>query len=116
MATTYHLALADEWSSGSDRETYAPAAYEREGFIHCTDGADEMVATANRHYLGHPGPFVVVEVDLSGLDAPVVYEDERRIYPHVYGRLPRASIVRVLEIVRAADGTFLSIGDPTGPS
>ena len=29
-----------------------------EGFIHCTDGADELVATANRHYREDPRPFV----------------------------------------------------------
>ncbi len=116
MATTFHLALVEEWAAEADQATYAPAAFEREGFIHCTDGADEMVATANRHYLGHPGPFVVVEVDLSRVDVPVVYEDERRIYPHVYGRLPRVAVLRVLEIARADDGAFLSIGDATGPS
>lgn len=115
MASTFHLALADEWYTATVQDSYAPVAFDREGFIHCTDGADQMVATANRHYLGHPGPFVVVEVDLARVDVPVVYEDERRIYPHVYGRLPRASIVRVLEIVRSDDGTFLSIGDATRP-
>lgn len=116
MATTFHLALAEEWAVAADQATYAPAAFEREGFIHCTDGAEEMVATANRHYLGHPGPFVVLEVDLARVDVPVVHEDERRIYPHVYGRLPRASIVRESSIARGDDGTFLSIGDATGPT
>ena len=116
MTTTFHLALAAEWSAAMGQDTYAPAAFEREGFIHCTDGADEMVATANRHYLRHPGPFVVLELDLTLVDVPVVYDDERRIYPHVYGRLPRVAVVRELEIARADDGAFLSIGDATGPS
>lgn len=115
MPTTFHLALASEWSADADAATYAPSAFEREGFIHCTDGAEEMVATANRYYRGDPGPFVVLDVDLERVDCPVVYEDERRVYPHVYGRLPRAAVTAVLPTMRTADGTFVGFGDPSRP-
>lgn len=115
MPTTFHLALASEWAAEPDAPTYAPSAFEREGFIHCTDGAEELVATANRYYRGDPGPFVVLEVDLDKLSARVVYEDERRVFPHVYGRLPRASVSAVLPVQRAADGTFVGFGDPSRP-
>ena len=115
MPTTYHLALTEEWLASVGDEDYAPGAYEREGFIHCTDGDAEMVATANRHYLGHPGPFVVLEVDLSLVDAPVRYEDERGVYPHIYGRLPRSSVIGERAILRSADGTFVGLGDASRP-
>lgn len=113
MVRSYHLALADEWRAASDDPDYAPSAFEREGFIHLTDGADEMVTTANRHYRDHPGPFVVLEIDLSLVDAHIRYEDQRGIYPHIYGRLPRAAVVAESEIARDEGGTFLSIGDAT---
>ncbi len=115
MATTYHLALATEWAESASEATYAPPAFEREGFVHCTDGPDEMVATANRHYRDHPGPFIVLEVDLASVDAPVVYEDERRIYPHIHGPIARAAVVAERLIDRAGDGTFLRMGDASRP-
>ena len=115
MATTYHLALATEWAESASEATYAPPAFEREGFVHCTDGPDEMVATANRHYRDHPGPFIVLEVDLASVDAPVVYEDERRIYPHIHGPIARAAVVAERPVDRAGDGTFLRMGDASRP-
>ena len=115
MSTTFHLALAEEWARVAGEETYAPAAFEREGLIHCTDGADELIATANRHYRHHPGPFVALEVDLFRVDAPVRYEDDRRIYPHIHGRLPRTVVVAELEIRRSGDGTFLGFGEGSRP-
>lgn len=115
MATTFHLALVEEWARAADGETYAPAAFDREGFIHCTDGADELIATANRHYRDHPGQFLVLELDLARVDAPVRYEDERGNYPHVYGRFPRSAIVAALEIRRSDDGAFLGFGGASRP-
>ena len=115
MPTTFHIALTDEWLASVGADDYAPGAFEREGFIHCTDGDAEMVATANRHYRGHPGPFVVLELDLSRVGAPVRYEDGRGIYPHIYGRLPRSAVVAERPIVRDADGTFLRLGDASRP-
>ena len=38
---------------------------EAESFIHCTDGAAAMIATANRHYREDPRPFVVLTIDLD---------------------------------------------------
>lgn len=115
MSITYHLALEDEWTAAAGDETYAPAAFEREGFIHCTDGADELIATANRYYRNHPGPFVVLEIDLTRVDAPVRYEDDRRMYPHVYGQLSRAAVIAERRMVRDEDGTFVDLGDGSRP-
>jgi len=113
MATTFHLALEREWAASAGDDMYAPSAFEREGFIHCTDGEEEMIATANRYYRDHPGPFVILEVDLDAVGAPVRREDERGIYPHIHGRLARAAVTAVLTVERAEDGTFLRFGDAT---
>lgn len=115
MPTTFHLALTSEWVAAAAAETYAPAAFEREGFIHCTDGDEEIVATANRYYRADPGPFVVLEVDLDLVDARVIYEDERRVFPHIYGRLPRRAVVAERDVERADDGTFIGLGGPSRP-
>jgi uncharacterized protein (DUF952 family) len=111
MATTYHLALLDEWLASEGSETYAPGAFEVEGFIHCTDGEAELVATANRYFSQDPRTFVVLEIDLDRVDVFVHYEDPDRIYPHIYGRLPRNAVVAVHPVLRDAEGRFVGFGE-----
>ena len=67
-----------------------------------------MVATANRHYRADPRAFVVLTVDLDRLTSPWRVEDPGGIYPHVFGPIDRAAIVRVVPAPRDADGTFVS--------
>jgi uncharacterized protein (DUF952 family) len=40
----------------------------------------------------------------------VIYEDDERRFPHIYGPLERRAIRRVSRIERTADGTFVAIG------
>jgi uncharacterized protein (DUF952 family) len=108
---TYHLVPRQEYERQDPAEDYLPAAFADEGFIHLTDGADELVATGNRYYRDDPRPFVALVVDLGMVRAPVRYEDSRRVYPHIYGPLNRDAIVAVREVPRAPDGSFLRLPD-----
>jgi uncharacterized protein (DUF952 family) len=38
--------------------------------------------------------------------APVIYEDEGRRYPHIYGPLEREAVRRVRRLERDPDGSF----------
>jgi uncharacterized protein (DUF952 family) len=107
MRPTYHLIPAEAWAASDPGRAYAAASLAAEGFIHCTDGADEMVATANRHYRADPRPFLLLTVDLDASGSPWRIEDERGIYPHVYGPIERVAILRVVTAPRAPDGEFL---------
>src|SRR6266536_1112136 len=91
--TTYHLVPREEYERGDPAVEYLPSAYEADGFIHLTDGADELAATGNRHYRADPRPFLVLVIDLARVRAPVRYEDPRRVYPHIYGPLNRDASV-----------------------
>jgi uncharacterized protein (DUF952 family) len=107
---TYHLTPADVWAALDPSSPVTAASLAAEGFIHCTTGADEMVATANRHYRTDRRAFVVLTVDLDRVDAPWRYDtadptDTR--YPHVYGEIPRAAVLAARPMPRAADGAFL---------
>ncbi|GIW08606.1 MAG: hypothetical protein KatS3mg060_3411 [Dehalococcoidia bacterium] len=104
---TLHLAPKAEFEASDPSSDYAPAAFAREGFIHCTDGAEEMARTANRHYAGDPREFLVLVLDRERIAAPVTVEDERGIYPHIHGRLNRDAIVRIVPMPRSPDGRFL---------
>jgi uncharacterized protein (DUF952 family) len=107
MDITFHLVPQSYFDSLDLREDYTPRDFEREGFIHCTDGADEMAHTANRYYRVDPEPYYCLSIDKTRVRATIRYEDERRIYPHIYGALNRDAIVAARPAPRAADGTFL---------
>ena len=105
--TTFHLTPRSWWEAADPAAPLRAPSLETEGFIHCTDGAAEMVATANRHYRGVAGEFVILTVDLARVSSPWSVEDPGRIYPHVFGPIDRAAIVAVVPAPRATDGSFL---------
>jgi len=107
MRPTYHLVPVETWTSADPGGPYAAASLAVEGFVHCTDGMTEMVATANRHYRDDPRAFVVLTMDLDAAGSPWRVEDEGGIYPHVFGPIEQAAILRVVEAPRAAGGEFL---------
>ena len=108
---TFHLTPVDWWRASDAREPLGAPSLETEGFIHCTDGADAMVATANRHYRADPRAFVILTIDLDRVGSPWSVEDPGGIYPHVFGSIAREAILAVVPAPRAEDGTFLPFAD-----
>jgi uncharacterized protein (DUF952 family) len=105
VRTTYHLVPRRDWRDTP--EPYAPATLAREGFVHCTDGAEEVAATANRYFADEQDELLALVLDVGRLSAPIKYEDPRRVYPHVYGPIERDAILQVLTMPRDASGAFL---------
>ncbi len=104
---TLHLVPA-EYFLDCDRDApYVPERFEHEGFIHCTDGADELARTGTRCYREDYRMYVVLVIDKRRVQPSMRYEDEARIYPHIYGALNRDAIVGVVPVLRAAGGAFL---------
>jgi uncharacterized protein (DUF952 family)/uncharacterized protein YciI len=93
---TYHLVPAETWAARDPSSAYAAPSLAAEGFIHCTD--------------------VVLTVDLDATGAPWRFDDQARLYPHVYGMIAPTAVVRTQPIPRANDGTFAAFdGDvPAG--
>ncbi len=109
--STYHLTPVERWDAADPTKPLGAPSLADEGFIHCTTGASEMVATANRHYRDDPRPFVVLTLDVARITSPVRTEDTRGIYPHVFGPIDREAIIAARPMPRAADGTFLPFED-----
>jgi uncharacterized protein (DUF952 family) len=84
-----------------------PANFDADGFVHCTDGALELAATANRYFGSFRGDLVALIIDLGCLTSPVRYEDPGNMYPHVYGPVQREAIVGLIEMPRDANGAWL---------
>ncbi|MFH1474294.1 MAG: DUF952 domain-containing protein [Chloroflexota bacterium] len=111
---TLHLLPAARWeawrAAADPAAPYTPAGFEAEGFVHCTDGDDEMLAVANEIYAGEPGMFVVLDLDLALVGAPWRRDDRGSPCPHVYGRLRRDAVRGVRPVLRDGAGNFVGYG------
>ncbi len=75
---------------------YRPESLADEGFVHMSF-ADQVAATAQRHYRG-TRDLVVVEIDPDALEAELRVEDltsTGESFPHVYGPIPVGAAVAV---------------------
>ena len=109
--STFHLTPAEHWAAQKGSDWYAPEGFGEEGFVHCTDGEAALIETANRYYRDDAREFVVLEVDLGRVGARAIYEDEARIYPHIYGEIDIRAVVSVRRTERGDDGSFVGIGE-----
>lgn len=103
----YHITTRTEAERAAANGEYEPAAFAREGFIHCSY-RDQVVAVANRLFRGRPD-LVLLEIDPAKLTCRVVDENLEggtELYPHVYGRVPTMAIVRMLSFDCGPDGRF----------
>ncbi len=109
MRPTFHLVPTEVWATTDASVPYEAPSLVSEGFIHCTDGEDELLATANRHYLGDRRPFLALTVDLEATGSPWRIDDPGGIYPHVFGPIERAAIVRTVPLLRDETGRFVGL-------
>ena len=103
----YHLVPPDQWEQFKDDTVYAPPSLAQEGFIHCSS-AEQVSASANRHFAGHPSLWLLV-INPEKISARIVFEDlygSGTEFPHIYGALPIQAIEAVLPLQPEADGRF----------
>jgi uncharacterized protein (DUF952 family) len=106
-----HLAPTDVWEQQRANPSYLPEQFAVDGFIHCTDSVEDVIAVGNRYYQSDPRPYVLLDIYCDRVAAPIVYEDGARIFPHIYGALETSAVARTRTVKRTEDGGFLSIGD-----
>ena len=111
MNIIYHLVPIDYWESQPTDRPYTPADYARDGFIHCTQGADQLAVVANRYYRNDSRAWLVLVLDEQAITSEVKYESggDGLLYPHIYGALNRDAIRKILPMPREPDGTFRAL-------
>lgn len=104
----YHLVSIDYWESQPADGPYTSADFAREGFIHCTQGEEQLAVVANRYYRNDRRVFYVLVIDADTLTSELKYEPgaDGMLYPHIYGPLNRDAVVDVLPMSRDFDGVF----------
>ncbi len=101
----YHIADAATWLQPG--ELYAPAAFEREGFIHASTRA-QVIQTANRIFKGQRD-LLLLTIDCEKIHASVINENTEggtELYPHIYGPLNRDAVISATELSPDEYGLF----------
>ena len=102
----YHLAWRSEWEHGSKESPYRHASLETEGFIHCTREPEKLLEVADLFFATAPTEdLLVVSLDEARIGSEVKDEDPGvgHLFPHVYGPIDRAAVLRVDAMRRADD-------------
>jgi len=103
----YHITSAKEASEAKQNGYYVPAAFDREGFIHCSY-AHQVVAVANRIFQGR-SDLVLLEIDPTRLGCDVVDENLEggtELFPHIYGKLKMSAVIAIHELRCDSSGKF----------
>src|SRR5215510_5611764 len=105
----YRIAETQDWEAAQASGFFASADLAAEGFIHCCTG-QQVTAVANWYYQGQEA-LVLLEIDETQVHVPLKWEDltnAGELFPHVYGRIPRAALVRWLVFKPDQDDRFSS--------
>jgi uncharacterized protein (DUF952 family) len=104
MVRIFHIATAADWAQARRLGRYTTSTRGRtlaeEGFIHASR-ADQWESVRQRFYADVTQPLVLLEIDTDLLDVPVREEavpDSEETFPHVYGPLDVAAVVRVVPL------------------
>ena len=95
----YHICRRGDWEAARGLYPGPPG-----DFIHFSTAA-QVAESAARHWAGQRG-LVLLTVDPVGLGDGLRWEPSRggTLFPHLYGSLPRAAVIRVHDLPMGADG------------
>jgi len=122
MSLIYHLTTEKNFLSQIASEEYTPPNFEVEGFIHFSQ-AHQVSDVVEKYYKDEQGLLLLV-VETSFLTSPLKYEPpinpgrppsekateyDGDLFPHLYGKLNKTSIVDILPMRRDENGNFIKI-------
>ena len=106
--TIFHLARRCAWEAAQGGDSYRPASFEDEGFIHAST-AEQVEATANRYYLGAVD-LVLLRIESVRVEVEIRYENlygGEELFPHIYGPLALGAVTASHALKPGTDGTFV---------
>jgi len=101
MEFIFHVADAATWEAAKAAGHYDQSTLDKsiaeEGFMHCSY-KDQVSGVAQRYYAEVTSPLVLLTIDPSLLDAPLMAEspaEGAEPYPHIYGILNVNAVIEV---------------------
>ena len=107
MTPIFHITTRAEAEEARRTGTYVAAAFQREGFLHCSY-ARQLARVADAHFPGRSG-LVLLVIDRARVGCEVVDENLEGgsdLFPHIYGPLPMSAVTAVVDFPCRPDGTF----------
>ncbi|MEO0574313.1 MAG: DUF952 domain-containing protein [Pseudomonadota bacterium] len=127
-ATVYHMMSAADWQDIGIDDTYYPATFAAEGFIHATADQHLLLPIANHFHADATGEIVCLEIPVAALDAanitvkfepPAAVGDKPAqidgvsldgiLFPHIYGGLKRSFVTCAHPVTRDDEARFVEI-------
>ena len=105
-----HITTEGEWEAAQSAGMVRAASLDNDGFIHCSLPT-QVTHVADWFYRDVPD-LVLLCIDPAGLTSPLRWEPSADDafagdFPHVYGPISVAAVVRALRWSRGADGFAL---------
>lgn len=104
----WKLVDATEWAAARTSGAYAGSTVDlADGYIHMS-AADQLSATAAKHYAGR-SELVLLEVDLSDFGDALKWEVSRgdALFPHLYIDLPLSAVTSERRLSVTPDGQMV---------
>lgn len=91
----FHITSVVEWDLCAHSQTYLPASYDAEGFVHLSTSS-QVPGVLQRYYQGRTD-LLLLTIDETKLTSPLKYEPSTgaELYPHLYGALNKSAIVKI---------------------
>ncbi len=105
-----HLCTAVQWNAARPSGELRPDSLRDAGFVHLSS-PEQVHLPANRLYAGRTD-LILLHVDAARLCAPVRWEPgvpgdpDAMVFPHLYGPLPVAAVIRVTAYLPDRHGEF----------
>jgi uncharacterized protein (DUF952 family) len=93
----YHIVTPEVWESFKDKDYYEAESLHTEGFIHCS--FREQLETVLQRYYSDAEKVLILEIESEKLASKLIEEPStnNEIYPHIYGKINREAIVRIMK-------------------
>jgi uncharacterized protein (DUF952 family) len=101
----YHVCSRAEWEAAHARGRYDGSSQDAaDGFMHFSTAA-QVIASVAKHRTGQHD-LVILEADAAALGPALRWEPSRggQLFPHLYGTLPVAAVLRTAPLPLGADG------------
>lgn len=108
VSTAYKILTSAQWADWQATGVFVGAPVDLvDGYIHMST-ADQVTETADKHFAGHDGLFVV-RIDLHALGGMICWEPSRggALFPHAYAPLPLATALAAVPLIRKNGAVIL---------
>lgn len=117
-----HLTTQHDWETAQRLGEYRAASLASEGFIHCST-AEQILKVANFLYRGQ-SDLILLWLEPERVHAEIRWEPpvhpapssetplepkKDELFPHIYGTINLDAVVKVVDFLPDADGTFRHI-------